>query len=255
MTRRLLCPFLPCSGTWDVPDTQNAVPVHDAVGVPPYVDWLPHCPGSLTQYRPGSVALIPQDRDRMHRAMTAYANHLRARGDRGDTSGGPLGREAGRPYDEIFPLKSRPDEGPQPGEAPHGVVPPGVHGQPLGHGSMDNARDNLRTLVAVAIGGFGQTQDSLARATASIDLVDAILDEAETHVTAAIALSRAAVGTSDSAPEPAIAMVASAAAGQSTIVDDDGVRGALALARSRVALAYASMQAAIEHGRAYNQLP
>lgn len=256
MARHIACPFLPCSAEWWVAMDRSDVPLHKPRGLPSYVDWLPHCPGSLTRYLPDSDILSPRDREQMHLALTAYTNRVRSLHERSAADGGPMGLQPSRPYDDYFPGRPADATEPATGEAPALPVPEGVSGQSLGNQAiMDNARDNLRALVSLAINGFGQTQDRLARITNALDMIETLVYEAETQCDAAIALARAAVGDTGTAPEPAVNMVATAAVGRSTIIAGDGVRGMISLARSRVAMAYSSMQAASAHGNAYNRLP
>lgn len=266
----MLCPFLPvCKANLPlVPqrasvDSQEIITVYPAHEVVGPASWYGRCPGSFCLV--SAEGTLTRAADAMLREARGRFSRLSVLRMQAETHAADIIAEVlsepeptvTRPQppapEDYFP--GRPADAPEPGpnDPPDLPVPTTVQGSSLtGRSPVDNGRENLLALIDGAMHAFGQTQDKLSAATNALDGVDAVLDLAEADVGLAVHLAHAAVGTGDAAPEAATNMVTTALAGRFTIDDDgNGVRGAIALARSRVALAYASMQAATEHARAY----
>jgi hypothetical protein len=167
---------------------------------------------------------------------------------------GPVGRPAAGPRDIYFP--GRPADAPEPGrgERPAGRVPMDVGGGFLGRAAMDNARDQLVTLVGMIIDQIGQTQDTLARMTGQLDGLLALAEACSGQLTSAESLTRAAVG-SGTGTEPAERLREQLILARATVSGPDGVPGAAALARIRVGLAFTQLRAAAQAAEEYRVRP
>lgn len=114
-----------------------------------------------------------------------------------------LGAGPDRPTDEFYPGRPADAPEPGPGDPPAERVPLDIGGEHLGRAAVDNARDQLRGLMAAVIEQTGQGQDTLAKATAMIDSVTAYRLASEQAVVAAEGLMNVAVGLSSDLPESA----------------------------------------------------
>jgi hypothetical protein len=238
-------------------------PVHTVEGVD---SWFGTCPashflilpdGRITDYAQGvlkdaSRVYLHMVLDQLKRAgkLKEPPSITREELDRA------LGRDVDRPRDEYFP--GRPGDAPEPGpgEKPTQNVPLDIGGGALGRSQMDNARDQLHHLTGAAITEIGRLQDTLARATATLDIAEGLIDSALIQAESSMALIRAAVGGAGGAlPDSAQKLVQQGVVGSSTLSDSaDGVKASLLLTKERVRSAYASWQAAVDAGRDYQTI-
>lgn len=167
-----------------------------------------------------------------------------------------IGREPDRPRDDYFP--GRPADVPEPGvgERPAGLVPWDIGGGLLGRAAVDNARDQLRTLLTMAIEEMGAAQDTLARMTALVDSVGALAEAVKSNLTATSGLLAAAIGTGDglsAPPEPAARMQAQVAAAVEGVTrSESSITESL---KVKIEQTFSQVGAAIEAAREYQAIP
>lgn len=166
----------------------------------------------------------------------------------------PLGRPADQPIDNYFP--GRPADVPEPGvgERPTGPAPWDLGGGFLGRAAVDNARDQLKTLVGMAVDQMASGQDTLARMTAMVDSVSALASVVAENLRAAEGLVAAAVGGDASdLPESATQLRAQlAVASQTLALANDGLTMAM---RVKIEQGFSQIAVAIEAARQYQALP
>lgn len=168
-----------------------------------------------------------------------------------DRTGLHLGRPVDAPKDSYFP--GRPADAPEPGvgERPAGRAPLDIGGGFLGRAAVENARDQLRALLAMTISHMGMAQDTLARITGMIDSVAALRETVASNLQATQGLVSAAIGTGTDAPEQAQVMQAQLARAMETVTSD-GMTMAL---RVQVEKAFSEIAAAVQAAEEYRAMP
>lgn len=164
-----------------------------------------------------------------------------------------LGRRPEQPVSNYFP--GRPADAPEPGvgERPAGRPAMDLGGGFLGRAAVDNARDQLRTLVTMAIDQMASGQDTLARMTALVDSIAALASVVQENLRASQGLIEAAVGNGDHLPESAVSLRAQlAAATESARPSSEGLTVAL---RVQIEMAFSQLASAIEAANEYRALP
>lgn len=147
-----------------------------------------------------------------------------------------LGAGPDRPVDEFYPGRPADAPEPGPGEPPAAFVPLNIGGEHLGRAAVDNARDQLRGLLAAVIEQSGQGQDTLAKATAMTDSIEAYRIAAEQAVESASSLAAVAVGQDSGVPQAAHDMQAALLVCKDRLTAQGGELNA-ALARVRELIA------------------
>jgi len=196
-------------------------------------------------------------RDREQRARDEQDERDRDVATAGPYIGGPVGRPVNydeHPFDEWFPVKARPDEGPQPGEPPHAPVPAGVEAIHLsGRDEVDDSHAATVGLTRLAITQFGQAQEALAVVTDLLDRATAAAAIAETNVQSANALVKSAVGTGAGKPAPGEQMAEQSRLAVNTLSAADGsnLHNAINLGKIRAELAVQQIAGAVSNAEAY----
>jgi hypothetical protein len=267
------CPAYPmCNAVYALEPTTGGpiigiYPPHDIVG-----SSIGRCPGSGARVL-GDNRIHEADRMHIRRAGAAWlrkvvqrsADSGRIHGDaeqlltqladqlaaEGPVSGAHLGRPANGPREIYFP--GRPADAPEPGvgERPAGRPAMDLGGGFLGRAAVDNARDQLQTLMGLAIEQIAQGQDTLAKMTGLVDSLKALDTVVGDNLRTAQGLLTAAVGSGHNVPEPAHrlrALLAAAGAMNASASE-------ITATRVRVEKTYSQLVAAIEAAREYRALP
>ena len=187
-----------------------------------------------------------EERSKRADYLRSLSPHLRA----------PIGRPADPDRDETyyFPVKARPDDGPQPGEPPHAPVPEGVDAIHLtGRDAVDDSHAATVGLTRLALQQHGQAQEALSVVTELLERATAMAAVAETHVQSANSLVISAVGTGAGKPPAAEQMAEQTALATDTMSSSDGgnLHNAINLAKIRAETANQQIAAATAHGQAY----
>lgn len=168
-----------------------------------------------------------------------------------------LGDAPSRPVDEYFPGRPADAPEPGPGESPGTHVPMDapLDLTPIGRTAVDNARDQLRGLLAAVIDQVGQGQDTLAKATAMTDSVEAYRMATGQAVQSAETLVTVALGSATDVPQPAENLRAAVISAK-TMLDEAGLmHNAIELLRERIGEIHQELGAAVEAAREYIAIP
>jgi hypothetical protein len=271
-THRLVCPFPPCSGWWNVSANVWQVPYHNVIGpnVPPLFRHF-KCPGALVNFHLGTDRILSADRQGLIDRGEIYWARLaewRASERRATEAAQaantepetPMMLPEGRPPDltegKIIYFPGRPADAPEPGAGEAATQPVdygNVAGHHLGRAEVDNAHDTTRGLVVLAMAKMRETQGKLAACGNALDGAVGIATMAEMEVTAGNALVVAAVGSGADKPSPAEAMAEQMAVAVDTIMGPDGgnVFNAIEVARIRVETASQQVAAALTQAEQY----
>jgi hypothetical protein len=275
----VICPFPPCAAEWTVGlhpgQSRVSVPFHLPEGFEGSEHYDVRCPGALTMYDCSTreLTLDPESDERIQRAYEAYLLRLaRAADEQAEEErrnraeyieslpphiGAPIGRPANLDLDDTvyFPVKARPDEGPQPGEAPHAPIPEGVeaHYLPGRDAAVDDSHAATVGLTRLAITQFGQAQEALSVVTDLLDRAIAAAAIAETNVQAGNSLVTSAVGTGAGKPTPAEHMAEHSRLAMNTLsaLDGTNLHNAISVGQVRAGLAVQQLTAAVTNAQSY----
>lgn len=161
----------------------------------------------------------------------------------------PTAREISPPPDSYFP--GRPADAPEPGvgERPAGRPAMDLGGGFLGRAAMENARDQLRGLIALTIDQMASAQDTLARMTGLVDSLVALTSVVGENLRSANATANAAIGTGPSLPPSAEQLRAQLIAALES--GTPSRTGMLSAMRVQIELTYSQLAAGIEAAREY----
>lgn len=178
-------------------------------------------------------------------------------GHEDDIEGYAVGAGPDRPIDEFYPGRPADAPEPGPGDPPAARVPlDTVRGEHLGRSAVDNARDQLRQLLAAVIEQGGQAQEVLAKATAMTDSVAAYRLAAQQAMISAESLMNVAIGQTSDVPQPAQDMRAAILTVKDQLADEGGtVVAALEKLREEIATTHREIGAAAESAREYAAIP
>jgi len=177
-------------------------------------------------------------------------------GHEDDIEGYAVGAGPDRPIDEFYPGRPADAPEPGPGDPPAERVPLDIGGEHLGRAAVDNARDQLRQLLAAVIEQSGQAQEVLAKATAMTDSVSAYRMAAQQAMTSAESLMNVAIGQGADVPQPAQDMRAAVLTVKDQLADQGGtIVAALEKLREEIATTYQEIGAAAESAREYAAIP
>lgn len=118
---------------------------------------------------------------------------------------------------------------------------------------MDNAREQLRALMAMVVEQLGQTQDTLAKATALSESVDAQRLAALSALGSARSLMHTAVGDSPVLPKAATDMLAAAMAAHELL--DVEIRHVVGRLKDLVGEVHGQVGAAVQSANDYVAAP
>jgi hypothetical protein len=172
-------------------------------------------------------------------------------------TGYSMGAGPDRPVEEFFP--GRPADAPEPGPGEPGAVTI-AWDEPLsltslGKTHVDNARDQLRALLSMAVEQLAQTQDTLARASAQADGAGSLRAAAEQQLIAAEGLVAAAIGSASDLPQAAERLQEQIMVAKQSVADGDGIAGAVALLSDRLQVAHEQLSAAVSAAEEYKAIP
>lgn len=174
-------------------------------------------------------------------------------GHEDDIEGYAVGAGPDRPIDEFYPGRPADAPEPGPGEPPAERVPLDIGGEHLGRAAVDNARDQLRGLLNAVIEQSGQGQDTLAKATAMCDSIDAYRMAAEQATASASSLATVAVGSDSNVPQAAHDMTAALLVCQDRLTAEGGeLAAAVVRVRELIADVHRELGVAANAARDYS---
>jgi len=271
-THRIDCPFPPCDAWWNVSANVTQVPYHNLRGmdIPPIFHKF-RCPGSLTNFYLGTNNPLQADVERMRRGLALYEQRVEewrtaeayrveqlraAEGEAVDETPRLIqeGKEPDLSEGTVVYFPGRPADAPEPGpnDEPAQVLPMGS-GYKAGKAEMSDAHETTRELTVLARNKMQETISKLQACAAALNGAVGLATMAEAEMTAASALSIAAVGSGHGKPQPAERMAEQTALAVSTIMGTEGgnIFNAIEVSRIRVETAAQQLASAVDNANQY----
>lgn len=219
------CPFPPCEEAWWVNEVRTDVPRHDISG-PSAAAWRemtgqPICPGTDSVYQT-RTEITPNDDLRLVKELRRLMRFAQVKSDLErlpeieqaernkalptdpDTRflGVPMGRHPYVPDPANFPERRGDPGEPDKAWKPEATAPPVPatdderYGQDLGRAAVDAANEQAKALVRLAINKVSEAETATNQIREHLAMIESLAVVLATNVDAAMALARAAVGSS-----------------------------------------------------------